>query len=196
MPLEPPTALAAAQITIRMSDTQSVTRSPFTRTAEIYDWGREIWMAEVRFARRQAAQAAAIRGFLAQLHGMKETFFLGDPTAATPQGTQTADFVLASGATAGNRTLDVTMDPGGTLLSGDYLQLGDWLHVVTADAAADGAGAATLAIWPAVRETASPGASVKSTNARGTWRLASPERSLSMTPPNFLTTSLDLVEGI
>lgn len=196
MPLEPPAALAAAQITFRMADTQSESRNPFTRTSERFDWGRQIWRAEVRFARRQAAAAAALRGFLAKLGGTRESFWLGDPAAAAPQGTQAADFVLAGGAAPGDVTLSVTMGASATLKAGDYLQLGERLHVMTDDAAADGAGAATLAIWPAVRDTQSPGASVKSTNARGAWRLADPERAYSVQPPRFVTVALSLVEDI
>lgn len=196
MPLEPPAALAAAQITFLMTDTQSTTRNPFTQTSEVFDWGREIWRAEVRFSRRQKAAAAAVRGFLGKLRGRAETFYLGDPAAATPQGTQTADFVLASGASAGDRTLSVTMDASATLLAGDYLQLGDRLHLVTDDATADGLGAATLNIWPAVREAQSPGATVKSTNARGAWRLDESSRRYTVQPAGFYTLALNLVEAI
>jgi hypothetical protein len=196
MPLEPPAALAAAQITFRLSDTQSESRSPFTRTSERFDWGRQIWLAEVRFSRRQAAAAAALRGFLARLGGTRETFWLGDPAAAAPQGTQAADFMLASGAAPGDVTLAVTMGAGATLKAGDYLQLGERLHLMTGDATADGSGAATLPIWPAVRDTQSPGAIVRSTNARGAWRLADPDRSYAVAPAGFYTVALNLVEAI
>lgn len=195
-PVEPPAALAAAQITLRLSDTQSVSRNPFTRVPADFDWQREIWLGQVRFARRQAAAAAAIRGFLASLRGRREAFWLGDPSARTPQGTQTADFVLASGASPGDRTLTVTMDPGATLMAGDYIQLGVRLHLLAGDATADGVGAATLSIWPAVRDVQSPGAAVISTNARGAWRVADPTRSYNVTPPNFISLALDIEEAL
>lgn len=194
-PIEPPAALAAAEITFRMSDTQSVSRNPFTREPVDFDWQREIWLGQVRFARRQGPAAAAVRGFLAQIRGRREAFWLGDPSARNPQGTQTADFVLAAGASPGDRTLSVTMGPGATLKAGDYVQLGTRLHVLVADATADGAGAASLAIWPAVREVQSPGATVISTNARGAWRITDPTRSFSVTGPKFISVSLDIEEA-
>lgn len=194
-PIEPPAALAAAEITLRMSDTQAVTRNPTTRVPQDFDWQREIWFAQVRFSRRAGPAAAALRGFLAQLRGRREAFWLGDPSARNPQGTQTADFVLASGASPGDRTLAVTMAAGNTLKYGDYVQLGIRLHVLIADATADGAGAATLAIWPAVRDTASPAATVKSTDTRGAWRVSDPTRSFTVRGPRFVSVALDLEEA-
>lgn len=194
-PLEPPAALAAAEITLRLSDTVATTRNPTTRVPQDFDWQREIWLAQVRFARRQAADAAAIRGFLARLRGRREAFWLGDPAARNPQGTQTADFVLATGAAPGDRTLAVTMGAGATLKGGDYIQLGTRLHLLDRDATADGAGAATLNIWPAVRETASPAATVKSTNTRGAWRVSEATRSYTVRGPDFVHLALDLEEA-
>lgn len=196
MPLEPPAALAAAQITLTMSDTQAENRNPFTRTSEVFDWGAGIWLADVRFARRVGADAAAIRGFLGKLRGMKESFWLGDPAAAVPRGTQTADFVLSASAAAGDRSVSVTMGASATLLSGDYLQIGTRLHVVGDDVTADGLGAAVIEFWPELREAQAIGATVKSTNARGVWRLAEADRKFRVQGVGRYLASLQLVEDI
>lgn len=196
MSLEPPAALAAAEVTFTLSDTQGETRNPFDRTSEVFDWEAGIWMAEVRFARRHDLEGAAVRGFLAKLRGMKESFWLGDPAAAAPQGTQVADFVLAAGASPGDRSLSVTMGASATLKSGDYVQLGSRLHLLTDDVTADGLGAATLPVWPEVREPQALGATVKSSNARGLWRLAEPDRKFSVRGVRRYSTALELIEAI
>jgi len=127
---------------------------------------------------------------LVALKGQTGTFLLGDPDYATPQGTVSA---CTLSGTAGDETATVVMT--GSLLAGDYIQLGAGssarLHQVLVDLTGNG----SLEIWPALRDTYS-GATVVYNNAKGVFRLASNTSQWSINNASTYGISFDAVESI
>ena len=112
--------------------------------------------------------------FLISLRGQLGTFLLGDPLRTTPRGTATSATVSGS---SGSGSVTVTMS--GTLLAGDYIQLGtgddSTLHKVLQDRS----GSGTLEIWPALRKDRSA-VSATLTSAKGLFRLSTNEQAWSI----------------
>ena len=129
---------------------------------------------------------------LVALKGQTGTFYLGDPDYATPRGTVSACTLTGD---AGDESVDVTMT--GTLLAGDYIQLGSTsdgtakLHQVLEDQS----GSGSLEIWPKLRNTYSS-ATVTFNNPKGVFRLAQNVTSWSINNASFYGISFEAVEAI
>jgi len=127
---------------------------------------------------------------LVGLKGPTGTFLLGDPDYDTPQGTVSS--CVVSG-TAGEELVSVVMT--GSLLAGDYIQLGDGasakLHQVLADQTGDG----TLDIWPALRSTYSS-KSATFNAAKGVFRLSNNVTTWSINNTSAYGISFEAVEAV
>jgi len=127
---------------------------------------------------------------LVALKGQTGTFLLGDPDYATPQGTVSACTLTG---TAGSETATVVMT--GSLLAGDYIQLGSGpsakLHQVLVDQTGDG----NLEIWPKLRSDYTS-AVVVYNNAKGVFRLASNTSQWSINNASTYGISFEAVEVI
>lgn len=111
------------------------------------------WVATVTFPRLRGASARALRAFLAALAGPAGRFYLpvfDQPAAA---GSASGSGVVSGAGQTGSSlvTSGWTASQTGLLLAGDYIQVGNALHMVTADVDSDGSGAATLSIAPPLR---------------------------------------------
>jgi hypothetical protein len=104
--------------------------------------------------------------FLLSLKGQYGTFLLGDPNAKSPRGTATSATLTGS---AGSESPTITMT--GTLLAGDYIQLGSSSTSTLHKVLVDRSGTGTLEIWPKLRSSVT-GATVTLTNTVGKFRLA------------------------
>lgn len=169
----PPLA-GIAGITMVMNDTVALSRSPFTLASQTLEYPGQMWLADVTLPKMSRASAAAWVAWLASLRGRAGTFLLGDLSACYPRGD--ASVVTVTGQ-AGDATLSVVMT--GTLLAGDYIQIGTavdaTLHMVLADQTGDG----SLEVWPSLRKSRT-GVLVTLDNPTGVFRLASNERSWSV----------------
>ena len=127
---------------------------------------------------------------LTALKGQTGTFLLGDPDYATPQGTVTSCVLTGS---AGDETVSVVMT--GSLLAGDYIQLGTGsssrLHQVLVDQTGDG----SLEIWPALRSDYTD-SSVTFNAAKGVFRLSGNMNSWSINNASAYGISFEAVESI
>jgi hypothetical protein len=104
----------------------------------------------------QLAEAGAWAALLLQLRGRVNVLAAWDVARPVPLGTARGS-MTTSGTTAAGATVVsiVGATATGTLLAGDWLQIGDGLGshyaMVTAPATADGAGAVTVSFEPPVR---------------------------------------------
>lgn len=160
-PVTLPSHTGIASVGFRMVNTTAVSESPFTGVQQVQGYSRQRWEADVTLPALKHADAVKWIAFLASLRGRFGTFTMGDPMATSPAGTATSATV--SGA-AGDESVSVTMT--GTLLAGDYIQIGTGLHRVLVDRS----GSGTLEIWPALRTAAVSVAAVL-TNPVGRFRL-------------------------
>ena len=127
---------------------------------------------------------------LVGLKGQTGTFLLGDPDYATPQGT-VSSCVLTG--TAGSDSATVVMT--GTLLAGDYIQLGSGssakLHQVLLDQSGDG----SLELWPSLRSDYTS-STVTFNSPKGVFRLSTNVTSWSINNASTYGISFEAVEAV
>lgn len=172
-PLALPTATKIKNIELRAINAVAYGQSPFTFAGQAHAYAGQMWQADIVLPAMDAARAEQWIGFLLSLRGRAGTFLLGDPNRTSPRGTATSATISGS---AGSSSVSVTMS--GTLLAGDYIQLGSGSSARLHKVVQDRSGSGTLEIWPALRSAYSGSATL--TNAKGKFRLSSNEQSWSI----------------
>ena len=189
-PLNLPTSIGIAQIDIRAVNSVAYSQSPFTYAGQAHAYTGQMWQADITIPPVRRDLAAPWKAFLTSLRGQFGTFLLGDPDYTSPQGTVSACTLTG---TLGSQTATVTM--AGSLLAGDYIQLGSGatsrLHQVLVDQTGDG----SLEIWPALRDTYT-GAAVTFTSPKGVFRLATNEVMWSIDNNSAYNISFGAMEAL
>jgi hypothetical protein len=189
-PLALPTSIGIAQIELRARNAVAYSQSPFTFVGQVHAYSGQMWTADVTIPVVRRDLAAPWKAFLASLRGQYGTFLLGDPDYATPQGSVVT--CSLSGST-GSASPTVTMV--GSLLAGDYIQLGSGssarLHQVLSDKTGNG----TLEIWPALREDYS-NAVVTFNAAKGVFRLNSNTSSWGINDNSAYSINFSAMEAL
>ncbi len=170
-PLALPTHTGFSEIELRATNAVAYSRSPFTFAGQAHAYAGQMWQADVTLPPMHRSDAERWVAWLVSLRGPLGSFLLGDNISCTARGTATSATI--TGFTGDN---SVTVAMTGTLLAGDYFQLGSGgtatLHKVLQDQDGDG----TLEIWPAIRTNQSA-ASATLSNAQGQFRLTTNEQS-------------------
>jgi hypothetical protein len=189
-PLSTPTSIGIESIEIRAANAVAISQSPFTYKQQVIAHQGQSWSASVTVAPSHRDLAAPWKAMLLALKGQTGTFLLGDHDYATPQATESS--CVLSG-TAGSETATVVMT--GSLLAGDYIQLGAGssakLHQVLVDKTGDG----NLEIWPKLRSTYTSSTVVFS-SPKGVFRLSGNTTSYSINNTSVYGISFDAVEAI
>lgn len=156
-----------------------VGQSPFTLTPQVQQHQGQRWEADIELPPLfRADDAEEWICFLQKLKGSYGTFLLRDTVSGTPRGAWAGSplVVGAHAAQASAVNLD-GLTAATTIKAGDYVQFGTGassrLHKVLSDVTADGSGLATIDIWPNLREGLADNAAIVTSNAVGTFRLAS-----------------------
>jgi len=189
-PLALPTSIGIAEITLSANNAVATSQSPFTFQQQIIQHPGQRWTASVTIPPVRRDLAEPWIAFLLSLNGPVGTFLLGDPNAKAPQGTATSATI--SGA-AGSASPTITMT--GTLLAGDYIQIGSGATATLHKVLVDRSGTGTLEIWPALRSTASS-ATVTLTNTVGRFRLSGTQQSFGINNASVYGISFDCVEAL
>ena len=173
-----PTHTGIRQITLRAVNVTAVSESVFTLRQQVFKHSGERWEAEVTLPQMARSDAEQWVAWLLSMRGREGTFLLGDPLGGTPRGSaggtprvnganQTGDSISIDGCTASQT---------GWLKAGDYIQLGSGagssLHKVLQDVSSNGAGQATIDVWPSIRTAPADNSAVVVNNAKGVFRLA------------------------
>jgi len=189
-PLNTPTTIGIESIELRAVNAVATSQSPFTYKQQVVSHTGQKWEASVTIPSVRRDKAAEWKAMLVALKGQAGTFLLGDPDYASPRGTVSSCSVTGN---AGDETVDVTMT--GSLLAGDYIQLGSGsaakLHQVLIDQTGDG----QLEIWPALRSDYSSQTAVTD-NPKGVFRLNQNISSWSINNASFYGISFEAVEVI
>ena len=185
-----PTSIGIESIELRAVNAVAISQSPFTYKQQIISHGGQKWEASVSIPSVHRDKAAQWKALLVGLKGQTGTFLLGDPDYATPQGTVSSCTLTGS---AGDETVTVVMT--GTLLAGDYIQLGSGsaakLHQVLLDQDGDG----SLEIWPALRSDYTS-ETVIFNAPKGVFRLATNISSWSINNASTYGISFEAVEAL
>lgn len=192
-PLNTPTTIGIESIELRAVNAVAVSQSPFTYKQQVISHQGQIWSASVSIPSVRRDLAAEWKAMLVALKGPVGTFLLGDPDYVTPRGTVTGTPTLSGNA--GDATPNITLT--GTLLAGDYIQLGTGsaarLHQVLVDRAAG--TNVELEVWPSLRSTYS-GETVIYNSPKGVFRLGNSTTSWSIDNASFYGISFDAIEAL
>jgi len=190
-PLNTPTTIGIESIELRAMNAVAISQSPFTYKQQVVAHQGQIWSASVSIPSVRRDLAADWKAMLVALKGSVGTFLLGDPDYATPRGTVSGTPTLSG--TAGDSTASVTMT--GTLLAGDYIQLGTGSAARLHQVLVDQSGSGNLEIWPDLRSTYS-GETVIYSSPKGVFRLGQSTTSWSIDNASFYGISFDAIEAL
>jgi len=189
-PLDTPTTIGFESIELRAVNATITSQSPFSYKQQVISHTGQRWEASVSIPSVLRDLAEPWAAFLTALKGQTGTFLLGDPLSATPRGTVSSCTLTGN---AGDESVAVTMT--GSLLAGDYIQLGSGTTARLHKVLVDQSGSGTLEIWPALRSTYS-GATVTTTNAKGVFRLNQNMSSWQISNANSYGIAFEAVEAI
>jgi len=190
-PLNTPTTIGIESIELRAMNAVAVSQSPFTYKQQVISHQGQIWSASVSIPSVRRDLAAEWKAMLVALKGSVGTFLLGDPDYVTPRGTVSGTPTLSG--TAGDSTVSVTMT--GTLLAGDYIQLGTGSAARLHQVLVDQSGSGNLEIWPNLRDTYS-GQTVIYSSPKGVFRLGNSTTSWSIDNASFYGISFEAIEAL
>ena len=189
-PLDTPTTIGIESIELRAVNAVATSQSPFTYKQQVISHTGQKWEASVTIPSVRRDKAAEWKAMLVALKGQTGTFLLGDPDYVSPRGTVTSCVVTGN---AGDETASVVMT--GSLLAGDYIQLGAGsaakLHQVLIDQTGDG----DLEIWPALRSDYTSATAVTD-SPKGVFRLNQSVSTWSINNASFYGISFEAVEVI
>jgi hypothetical protein len=189
-PLALPTSIGIAEITLSANNAVAISQSPFTFQQQIIQHPGQRWTASVTIPPVRRDLAEPWVAFLLAMNGPVGTFLLGDPNAKAPQGTATSATI-----TGAARSSSPTITMAGTLLAGDYIQIGSGVTATLHKVLQDKNGTGTIEIWPALRSTASS-ATVTLTNTVGRFRLSGTQQSFNINDASIYGISFDCVEAL
>jgi len=189
-PLSLPTHTGVAEIELRAKNAVAYSQSPFTFAGQAHAYSGQTWLADVSLPPMQRADAEQWVAWLVSLRGQFGTFLLGDPLNTSPRGTASSATITGS---TGDSSVSVTMT--GTLLAGDYIQLGSAGTATLHKVLQDQSGSGTLEVWPAIRSDQS-GASADLSSAQGRFRLSTNEQSWSINNASIYGISFSAMEAI
>lgn len=219
-PLNPPTNPGFRSIRLTLNDAVAVSSSPYTFTQQAFAHQGQIWSAEVVVAPMKGDAAAAWEAWFAGLRGMYGIFSLGDSVRKTPRGTAAVAaspgyaYINGAGQTGMSLVTAGWANSQTVLKAGDYIQLGcvneftseftpeffgdpiARLHKVISDVVSDSTGHATIDIWPRLRSSPVSGATITTSNCKGTFRLAANERGWDIDVAKIYGFSFKAIEAL
>ena len=149
-------------------------QSPYTLQTQTIEWSGQQWVAKIDMPPMKRQTAAPWMAFFASLHGMANVFQLGPLECARPLGIATGAPVVDGANNAGSsiETRGWTASVNGILLAGDFIQIGNRLHLIVNTENSDATGRASFDIWPDLRETPGDGTPIIINNPQGLFRLS------------------------
>jgi hypothetical protein len=170
-----PADIGQTDVTLRAVNIVGEQRGPFNAMREIQVFPGAHWEIEIAILPTERAEAQRLEAFLLSLRGKAGTFRLADPYRSLPLGSNLGTPVTGS-TVAGSELLTTTgWDPSEVdlLKAGDFIQLGDRLHMVLSNVSSNGSGNAGINVWPPLRESYSIATPIITENARGIFALDS-----------------------
>ena len=189
-PLDTPTTIGIESIELRAVNAVATSQSPFTYKQQVISHTGQKWEASVTIPSVRRDKAAEWKAMLVALKGQTGTFLLGDPDYVSPRGTVTSCVVTGN---AGDETASVVMT--GSLLAGDYIQLGTGLAAKLHQVLIDQTGDGDLEIWPALRSDYTSATAVTD-SPKGVFRLNQSVSTWSINNASFYGISFEAVEVI
>lgn len=218
------TLVSRPQISLRevqweINDAVALVTSPFTGQTQAQQWpGADMLRGTMTFPPLTQKQADQVIAFLMQCRGMTNGFLLGDPlkrqvtNAQMELGAPMVDGSVATNNLAGATQL-VTKgwkpNAYNLLTPGDWIQLGTTqpiqpgspiltgavrLHRNLDTVNADANGAATLNLWPSLREQPADATAIVLHDTQGVFRMATNKRTWSADITRLSSVSFQVME--
>jgi hypothetical protein len=204
-PLNTPTNIGIASITLMTENAVAISTSPFTYQQQVVAHPGQRWAASINLPSMKRQDAEAWVAFLVSLKGQIGTFLLGDPNCKTARGsagvTPGTPVVNGAGQTGSSINIDgLPLSATGYLLPGDYIQLGSAssasLYKVLTQVNTNGSGEAAIDIWPNLRSAPADDAVVTVANTVGRFRLSSNTTQWNISEISSYGISFDCVEAL
>lgn len=168
-------------------DAVAQVRAIFTGQSQRQEWpGADMLTGTMTMPKLTQAQADDWLAFLKQCRGTLNAFQIGDPLKTSPNGSVAGTPLIDNTVSGGNAAMSQTLGTKGwtasaakVLARNDWIQIGYRLHSVLDDVDADGAGDATIPIWPALREVPTDGGAVITSDTKGLFSLSANKRGWS-----------------
>lgn len=181
-PRDFPTISAPNKLTWTSNSVVGRTQAPFSGIQQVQEFQGSWWQGVLSFAPMTQDVGRTMAAFFQSLRGRAGSFLLAPPRYEGPYGAAAVNSgaLQVDGADQSGFVLAVkTTGLGGAvpdfLVAGDLLSYGSGatrrLYVVTTDASLDGAGKATLDIWPRLRESPADNLSLDVDTPTGRFRL-------------------------
>lgn len=198
-----PTCPGFRDVEFSINDSVAQVLNPFTQQGQYQQWaGGDWWEATLTLPKMTRTQAAQWLAFLMAARGAANCFLIGDPSMITPQGNPQGTPLVDNTITTNNTAMTTALVTKGwlasttrLLLPGDYIQIGNRLHVLLNTVNSDSGGAATLQLWPSLREQPANNAPVICNNAKGLFRLAMNKRTWSVDETRLFGLSFKVIEA-
>lgn len=192
-----PLPILPSQVTLRsvqptrISMAHSLKRQARTR-------GAQRWAIRFAWSVINRAAFAPIYAFLLAQRGQADTFTLTVPGHTTPQGTWLgAPVVNGAGQTGQTIAMrGLTASQAAAAKAGDLLKFAGHskVYMVTADAASDGSGLASVSIVPQLIATIADGEALTTSNVPFTVAMASDNLDSNLTPGVNYSLDVDFLE--
>jgi len=162
---------------IQLLTNAKILQSPANLSSQTALYVGSVWAARYVLPPMTRDQAADWMAFLIELEGMSGRFYGPIPGGREPRGAATGTPLVKGAAQTGSSLVTDGWTAGvtGILKTGDFIGVGGFLYMVTADANSDGTGNATLSIKPQIRTAPSDNAPITTTNPTTTMRLTGNE---------------------
>ncbi len=176
-PLALPAVLEAASIRWIGQSAVGGGPSPFTFKQQLHKHSGKMLEIEITTMRLERADAEQVVTFGLKLGGKLGTFLIGDLPNPNPRGSSGGTpLVKGAGQTGEELIIDgLPVSTNGVYLAGDWFHVGTGttqrLHKNLVDVDSNGAGDATLDIFPPLRESPVDDAPLTWVEARGVFRL-------------------------
>jgi hypothetical protein len=198
-PLTLPNRPAPSHVSIEPASFSAMTQSPWTAAQQVQLNQGQMWTISIDLPPMGEDDARNWLSQLLALRGQYGTFLYGNPKMKQPRGNWGSAPVINGDGQIGQELGVAGLPANGVIRAGDFFQIGDGstarLYTVTQDATADGAGEATLDIWPRLRTATTSGSAIVTASPRGVFRLAAPSVSLTFEPFRY-GLSLQFIEAL
>ena len=198
-PLTLPNRPAPSHFSIEPASFSALTQSPWTAAQQVQLNQGQMWTISIDLPPMGEDDARNWLSQLLALRGQYGTFLYGNPKMKQPRGNWGSAPVINGDGQTGQELGVAGLPANGVIRAGDFFQIGDGstarLYTVTQDATADGAGEATLDIWPRLRTATTSGSAIVTASPRGVFRLAAPSVSLTFEPFRY-GLSLQFIEAL
>ncbi|MCU8031772.1 hypothetical protein L5M51_18730 [Shewanella sp. SM73] len=177
----------------RLKSQTEVFSNPFNSSRQTLELPGAAWEAQLRFDTLTRPKGAVLYGLLAQLRGASGRILLWDHAYAQPRGAALGAPVVHGSGQVGNR-LTIRGCQASTLFLcvGDYFQLGDQLHLMTADATANALGQCQLLFESPMRHIPVDGTALITRKAKAVMMLKDDDQGGRRSTKRLILSSLTL----